>query len=213
MIPTLLVGDFLIVDKTSYGIKLPFTDISFGNFNIPRVNITSTKLPRRGDVVVFKLPSSPKIFYIKRVIGLPGDIIKIRKKKIILNGKELRADIIKDENILKSYKEENRNFNIQYYNSEIGNKNYIYQIDIDNYFKQDFNQVIVPKNSLFVMGDNRDFSFDSRFWGFVPASNIVGEAKLVWLSLSVPGWNSRNEKRTDRDKVKFRPGRIGYFIN
>lgn len=213
MMPTLLIGDFILVDKTAYGVKLPYTDTTLGDLEINRVDLTARTTPERGDIVVFKWPESPKIFYIKRVIGLPGDIIKIEKKKIILNGKPLVMDEVQDSDISNYLNNENRNYSMKYFKSNLGEKDYFYQIDQDNYFKQNFGQVLVPKNSLFVLGDNRDFSFDSRFWGFVPVSNVVGRATNIWFSLSIPGWNSRNEPYKEVTEVIFRPGRIGKSVH
>ncbi|MCP4913851.1 MAG: signal peptidase I [Oligoflexia bacterium] len=213
MMPTLLIGDFILVDKTAYGIKLPYTDTTVGDFEIKRVSLTKRTRPERGDIVVFKWPESPKIFYIKRVIGLPGDIIKIEKKRIILNGKPLEITEMDDSEISPYLVKENKNYSMKYFKSTLGKRDYYYQIDQDNYFKQNFGQVLVPKNSLFVLGDNRDFSFDSRFWGFVPIDNVVGKATNVWFSLSIPGWNSRNEPYKEVSEVIFRPGRIGSSVH
>jgi signal peptidase I len=149
MIPTLLIGDHILVNKFIYGIKMPFT----GRVIIP------VKEPARNDIVVFKYPRNPSQDYIKRVIGLPGDTIEIINKKIYINGNPLANDygIFLDNRIMNEGPRDN------------------------------FGPVTVPPHSLFVMGDNRDNSADSRFWRFVDYRDIKGKAFILYWS-----WNSED---------------------
>jgi signal peptidase I len=142
MVPTLLVGDQLVVNKFIYGIKIPF----FRNTIIP---ITD---PQRGDIIVFIYPKDRSLDYIKRVIGIGGDTIEIKDKIIFINGK-----LLDDENGIYSDTVEQRH---------------------------NFGPVTVPAGSLFVMGDNRDHSMDSRFWGFVDLKDVQGKAFIIYWS-----WN------------------------
>jgi signal peptidase I len=147
---TLLIGDYLLVNKLSYGIRNPLNN---------KVLI-HTGQPQRGDVTVFIFPQDPSKDYIKRVIGLPGDQIQIINKKVLINGKPYVTPQAHYEDTLimpapKSPMESAR----------------------DN-----FGPVVVPANSYFVMGDNRDRSYDGRFWGFVPMDNFRGKAMVIYFS-------------------------------
>ncbi len=146
MEPTLLVGDYLLVNKLSYGIRNPFTNkvwIPLGQ-------------PKRGDVMVFIFPQDPSKDYIKRVIGLPDDKVEIVSKKVYINGKLLETPqaVFDDPTRIPGS-----------------------QLTRDN-----FGPVVVPPDSYFVMGDNRDHSYDSRFWGFVPMDALRGKAVLIYFS-------------------------------
>jgi signal peptidase I len=146
MIPTLLVGDYLLVNKFSYGIRNPFTN---------KVLISTWK-PQRGDVAVFIFPQDPTKDYIKRLIGLPGDRVQVINKKVFINGKpyEVPQARFADKELIPAN-----------------------QSPRDN-----FGPVVVPKDSYFFMGDNRDQSYDSRFWGFVPMNDLRGKAEVIYFS-------------------------------
>jgi len=181
MMPTLLVGDFILVNKFDYGIRLPV-------LNTKIINIGE---PKRGDVVVFRYPNDPSTDYIKRVVGLPGDHITYTKdKKVFVNGKELKqteqtiyegigsgigesGDHLKFENLLGVK-----------HNILINDDVPFRPINHDGKFVA---SIEVPPHHYFVMGDNRDNSNDSRFWGFVPEENLVGKAFMVWMN-----WDSAN---------------------
>tara|TARA_B100001113_G_scaffold133252_1_gene109203 strand:- start:541 stop:1269 length:729 start_codon:yes stop_codon:yes gene_type:complete len=171
MIPTLMIGDFILVDKNIYGYKLPLTNITL---------IDSGK-PSRGDVVVFKYPENQKINYIKRVIGLPGDTIIYKDKKLIINDKE---------NILRKIDHKFNPIEIAdgtVFLEKDDNKEYL----ILNQTAPSFNfKYTVPPNTYFVLGDNRDNSNDSRYWGPVPEENLVGKAFYIWMFWNLDSYYS-----------------------
>lgn len=167
MIPTLEIGDFIVVKKYSYGLRLPITHNKFLN----------TGQPKRGDVVVFRYPPEPEVNYIKRLVGLPGDkIVWTNDKKLIINGNAVKYELNKD------YPTRNRagkSISVTSLKETLP--------DDDGHDLIIFNgptkagEWIVPEGHYFMMGDNRDNSSDSRFWGFVPEKNLVGKASMVWM--------------------------------
>jgi len=175
MVPTLHIGDFILVNKFSYGIRLP----------VLNTKIFDTGEPQRGDVVVFRYPvkkhkDDPDIDYIKRVVGLPGDKVGYFNKTIYINGKPVAQDPReKPESMI----------NIAAPGSELrseqlGEHNHL--ILVEPGIKRVEGETVVPEGHYFVMGDNRDNSNDSRYWGTVPEENLVGKAFLVWMSWD---WN------------------------
>jgi len=199
MMPTLLDGDFILVNKFNYGLRDP----------VVRNKFFKVGLPERGDVVVFKYPRDPKIDYIKRVIGLPGDRIIYRNKSIYIKPacQESDAKCPDFEQVIKTFKKESDSpdgsYGLNRYTSIMPNKSH--DILIDNeilprtpmYYPQAGTQrdeFVVPKGHYYVMGDNRDYSSDGRFWGFVPEENLVGEAVAIWMSFDF-----------DRDESSFFP--------
>lgn len=163
MIPTLLVGDYLLVNKLSFGIRNPIVDDFLYRWG----------LPHRQEIVVFTYPQDKKLDFIKRVVGLPGDTVEIINKTVFVNGKPLKEPYVQftDKTI---------------YPKEISPR--------DN-----FGPVKVPEGYVFVLGDNRDQSYDSRFWGFVPIHSLKGKALIIYFS-----WDS--------EKGKIRFSRIGDLI-
>ncbi len=155
MLPTLKIGDHLLVNKFIYGIKMPFT----GTLLVP------IKKPERYDIIVFRYPEDPKTDYIKRVIGTPGDKIEIRDKVVFVNGEQIAdtAAHFTDSTIIPAKMKQSRIFK--------GGPN-----------KDNFGPILVPENKWFVMGDNRDNSYDSRFWGFVDENEILGKAMIIYWS-------------------------------
>ncbi len=149
MLPTLLIGDHLLVNKFIYGIKVPFT----GQTLIP------IKSPQRGDVVVFRFPKDRSVDYIKRVVGIPGDTVEIKDKKVFVNGKP--------EN----------NIHAHYSSPTI--------LDANASPRDNFGPISVPEGHIFVMGDNRDNSYDSRFWGFVDEKDVLGKAFILYWSWDI----------------------------
>ncbi|MBI2519548.1 MAG: signal peptidase I [Bdellovibrio sp.] len=180
MIPTLHIGDFILVNKFVYGFKLPFSDM----FTDP-IYLTNFESPKRFDVIVFKYPNDPSINYIKRVIGLPGDEIELNNKQVYVNGKIIYA--IDDHSAL--IKEFADNFNGEKVNIyKVQGPTHHFSIQTTNFetARDTISKFKVPDGKYFVMGDNRDFSADSRYFGFVPKENIKGKALFVWMSLSLP---------------------------
>ena len=167
MEPTLRVGDYLLVSKFIYGIRIPYTDIKFFQF----------RKPHRGNVIVFVFPLDPSKDFIKRVIGTEGEKVQIIDKKIYINDK-LIDDPWGDF-------------------EKIGSVQYRQAIE-------NFGPVIVPKDSLFVMGDNRNNSEDSRFWGFLHVNAVKGKAFILYFS-----WDRNANNLLD----KIRWSRIGKLIH
>jgi signal peptidase I len=184
MVPTLLVGDLILVNKFTYGVRLPIV-----NKLIIEVNH-----PQRGDVMVFKYPKDMSLDYIKRVIGVPGDKISYKNKRLTVNGKELSYQPMQD------YLNDDLKYSRQYEEDLNGVKHKIAVIegapsielsqvrsfpykDLCTYNMEGFT-CTVPSGHYFMMGDNRDRSDDGRYWGFVPDENIVGKAFFVWMNLN-----------------------------
>ncbi|AOJ01356.1 MULTISPECIES: signal peptidase I [Burkholderia] len=184
MVPTLLVGDFILVNKFDYGLRLPITN----------QKITEGRPLQRGDVVVFRYPKDESVDYIKRVIGLPGDTVAYQDKKLTINGQPVPEAQLPDY-----FDEERMNYAKQFEETLGARKNAIlnnpavppFVMGADDYPYRDNCQydsrgVVckVPPGHYFMMGDNRDNSADSRYWGFVPDKNIVGRAFFIWMNFS-----------------------------
>ena len=178
MMPTLLAGDYILVNKYTYGLRVPLVNNIFYKIN----------QPKRGDVVVFHFPPDPKVDYIKRIIGLPGDKIQYQDKRLTVNGKLL------DVKELDEYEYVSAGNNItvaKRYDEVLGElkHNILLQAEPNFYNPdqiggrfQNGETIIVPADSYFAMGDNRDNSSDGRVWGFVPDQNLVGKAFFVWFN-------------------------------
>jgi len=148
---TLQIGDHILVNKFIYGIKIPYW----------RKTLVPVKDPQRGDIIVFKFPEDPEKDFIKRVVGVGGDVIEGRDKKLYINHKPVDHDY------------------------GVYTDSYIYPKNMRK--RDNFGPITVPENSLFVMGDNRDESYDSRFWGFVDLKAVSGKAFIVYWS-----WDKEN---------------------
>ncbi len=166
--PTIKIGDFIAVNKYDYGLRVPVSNKKFLQVGEPKV----------GDIVVFHWPPNPKVDYIKRVVGVPGDRISYINKVLYVNGKQAKQKLLGyttdtngNGNVWKvAIKQEDLN----------GIKHNIYiRPDVP---AQNFVNLVVPKGYYFMMGDNRDDSLDSRYWGFVPEKDLVGKAFLIWMS-------------------------------
>lgn len=203
MIPTLRIGDLILVNKFAYGFKLPFSDLTLFSLNLDPIYLFGEDKVKRGDVIVFKYPQDPSINYIKRVIGLPGDTVEIKNKVVFINGKPLKTKDLAKETFMPTMDEKFKDNNLSFFEVETKETSFVYQVDDDNFFKGSYEKRTVPENQYFVMGDNRDYSYDSRYWGFVPHEYIKGRAFLVWLSLTSGG--------NDGDMI-FRTERIGQLI-
>jgi signal peptidase I len=163
MEPTLLENDYILVNKFTFGLRLPFSE-----------KWLVRRLPARGEIVVFRNPSDPEIFFIKRVVGLPGDTISCKQGRLFINDRSVSH--------LSSTKSDR-----QILDESVNGHDYQVYVSLrdvsmndDNVF--DYGPVTVPQEHLFVMGDNRDHSSDSRTWGFLHADKLIGKAVLIWLS-------------------------------
>ena len=154
MVKTLLVGDHLLASKFSYGIKIPFT----------HTYIYKGEDPVKGDIIIFEYPNDPSVDYIKRIVGVPGDIIEVRNKQLFRNGEPVKESFVR-----------------------------FTEPDRIQPVRDNFGPVTVPADKYFVMGDNRDNSMDSRFWGFVDRSAIRAKAWRIYWS-----WGGLGDIRWDR---------------
>ena len=186
MIPTLLVGDLILVNKFTYGLRLP----------VLNTKITDGTPPKRGDVMVFRYPPKPSQDYIKRVVGVPGDQVEYINKRLTINGQVMPTSS------LPEFLDEDQTLYFKQLEETLGDKKHkMLNDDTRPAFVQgayDFAgregclysvegvRCKVPEGHYFMMGDNRDNSLDSRYWGFVPEKNIVGKAFFVWMNFSNP---------------------------
>ncbi len=187
MVPTLLVGDFILVNKFTYGIRLP----------VANSKIVEMGSPQRGDVMVFRYPEDPSLDYIKRVVGVPGDRVEYRNKRLTING--VAVPVRQTDDYLSR---ERMQFSRRFVET-LGGAEHQILLDEDpqalvapsrafpfaancNYNMSGL-ACTVPPGHYFMMGDNRDNSSDSRVWGFVPDENVVGKAFFIWLNLNELG--------------------------
>lgn len=169
MLPTLQVGDYILVNKFSYGLRLPV----LGTEVIP------VSKPERGDIMVFKYPEQPRINFIKRVVGVPGDAVRVSDGRVWVNGVQLpREQVALPEG--ESWE--------LYFRETSGDVSHMIRHEAGRESLSPEREWKVPEGSYFMLGDNRDNSRDSRFWGFVPDRYIVGKAFFVWMHKK-PGWH------------------------
>jgi signal peptidase I len=188
MLPTLLIGDFILVNKYTYGIRLP----------IISKKIVPLNDPKRGDVMVFRYPNDPSTDYIKRVVGTPGDLVQYRDKRLTING--VAVPLV--ENGVYHYAAKGLNYvSARMYDETLGEHMHkamvrgdapvVSLVQVADFpYRQncDYNEsgftCRVPEGHYFMLGDNRDDSNDSRYWGFVPDKYVVGKAFLIWFNFS-----------------------------
>lgn len=172
MMPTLLHGDFILVNKFSYGVRLP----------VLHTQLIANGQPQRGDVIVFRYPQQPSLDYIKRVVGLPGDIVEYKNKKLFINNQ--RMPQVK----LGVFTGQGRDAAMTGALQKLEKLPAIdHQILLDQRRHSINGRWQVPPGEYFVMGDNRDNSNDSRYWGTVPEQNLVGQAFFIWMSWDIAG--------------------------
>jgi signal peptidase I len=208
MLPTLLIGDFILVNKFEYGIRLP----------VINKKVVELGAPKNGDVMVFRYPNDPSLDYIKRVVGIPGDVVEYIDKRLTINGKPIQT--VREGKY--EYTAQGLNF-IQgaTWREQLGTHSHIAMTQADmppvivhqvegNFPSRDncsYNdngfKCTVPVGHYFMLGDNRDASNDSRYWGFVPEQNIVGRAFFIW-------WNF--DDFLNMVKSFSLPARIGHSI-
>ncbi len=184
MLPTLYIGDFILVNKYAYGVRVP----------VVNTKIIDVGTPQRGDVMVFKYPMDESVDYIKRVVGLPGDTVSYIDKKLTINGEAVSQTLVGD------WVDPFSMVTLTEYKETLGNREHMLAVDPRfpaglrgapyprlgdscKYFTDGFT-CRVPENEYFVMGDNRDNSEDSRYWGFVTDNQIVGKAVVIWANFS-----------------------------
>ena len=186
MIPTLLVGDLILVNKYTYGVRLP----------VVHTRLTQGTAPQRGDVMVFRYPPKPSLAYIKRVVGVPGDEVAYLNPRLTINGQPIKTAPLPDffdADAMRYFPQFEEHLGARPHrllnNPEVpafvqGASQFAYR---DN-CRYSIEGVVckVPAGHYFMMGDNRDNSLDSRYWGFVPEANIVGKAVLIWMNFSSP---------------------------
>ncbi len=198
MLPTMAIGDFILVNKFSYGFKFPFSE-----WVGDPLYLTEFKSPKRGDIVVFEYPKDRSTLFVKRVVAIPGDEIEVFNNRVFLNGKEVAGLKIEGDDY-KTYRslydEKGIPLDLDFYKVSSGETKHIVAHNKAQDIHLSIPKIRVPKGHLFMMGDNRDFSSDSRYWGFVPFNHIRGKALLVWFNMVYP-WSS--------ELFHIRPWRIG----
>ncbi|MBP6406041.1 MAG: signal peptidase I [Proteobacteria bacterium] len=182
MIPTLLVGDLILVNKFTYGVRLP----------VINTRLTEGNKPQRGDVMVFRYPPKPSLDYIKRVVGVPGDEVAYLNKRLTINGKPVpKASLPEffDEDVMRYFKQYEETFDARRFRLLNDDDRPAFVAGAEDFpFRSNCRYSVegvvckVPEGHYFMMGDNRDNSLDSRYWGFVPERNIVGKAFFIWMN-------------------------------
>jgi signal peptidase I len=167
MMPTLMAGDFVFAYKLPYGVPVPFSAEKIG-----------VEMPKRGDVVVFRLPGNESVNYVKRVVGLPGERIELRNKKLFINDVESQYEPITNEQLGKFPGQE---YHVVSKEDFAGSTHFVMTRQDDE--AGFYGPVIVKPGHIFVLGDNRDSSDDSRYWGQVPIKNLEGKVLVIWMSL------------------------------
>lgn len=203
MIPTLFVGDHIFVSKFAYGFKIPFSDLVFDE----PVYILKRDPPKRGDIIVFKFPRDESLHYIKRVVGVPGDTVEIRSKQLYVNGALVGREPLAASDVDRFFA---KNDDAKYtpaefdlFTEDLTGVKHTIMVQKNSYLDDDRPPFQIGPENLFVMGDNRDFSNDSRFWGTVPFRNVKGKAFIIWLSV----WFNFSD-----GSVSFHPERIGTIL-
>jgi signal peptidase I len=205
---TLLVGDFLLVNKFIYGVRTP-DRIPLLDIKIPYFRLPAFKEPKPGDIIVFKYPLDEKLDYIKRCIATEGQTVEVKQGMVYVDGKpEGSMKFVKRE--YDAFENESSGSGGEYVKfyeitKDNGKKYTIRWHEQVNKAADSFGPVIVPKDHLFAMGDNRDNSSDSRVWGFLPRENVIGQALIIYFS-----WDSNVPLFKIYKKIRF--GRLAKLI-
>lgn len=202
MIPTILIGDHVFVNKFAYRFNLPFSEY----FGKP-IRLFERAGPKRGDIVVFESPRNPEINYIKRVIGVPGDSVRVRDRKLYVNDVLMAASPATEDEAKRIFSDlrdprlgENE---MQVFREKLDGEDHWIFLDRNNFVSESFGPYPVPEGKIFVMGDNRDFSDDSRFIGAIPIDSVRGRASWIWLSIWL---------QFDPFELVFHPLRTGHSL-
>lgn len=182
MIPTLHIGDLILVNKFHYGVRLP----------VLNTKLTEGSSVQRGDVMVFRYPPKPSVDYIKRVVGVPGDEVSYLNKRLTVNGQPIATKALPDffdESSMRYFKHYSESLGVKPHQTLVDDERPAFIPGADSFPGRDNCRYTVegvtckvPAGHYFMMGDNRDNSLDSRYWGFVPDANIVGKAFFVWMN-------------------------------
>lgn len=172
MNPTILEGDFFLTNKLAYRLKVPFT----------KTSVIEWGIPSRGEMIIFKFPENERELYTKRVIGIPGDIIEMRRGRLIVNGRAVDRKPVGTKD------------GISFYRESLAGKEYTIQRIRGRSYMADMPPVVVPEGHIFVMGDNRDNSYDSRAWGCLSLGNVEGELIVRWFSVDLKAMRPRFDR-------------------
>jgi signal peptidase I len=198
MLPSMAIGDFIIVNKMQYGLKVPFSE-----WVGDPIYLTEFKEPKKGDIVVFEFPEKRSILFVKRLVGLPGDTIEVYDNHVFINGEEVKGAPVsakQTQEFSELYDEKAVMLDLDFNIITNGPIKHVVAINKAHPGHKGQAKVTVPEGHYFMMGDNRDFSSDSRVWGFVPKSHVRGKALFVWFNMVYP-WSN--------EPFHFRPQRIG----
>ncbi len=171
MLPTLHLGDFILVNKAAYGIRLP----------IIYKKVIPAGEPERGDVMVFRFPENPKVNFIKRLVGVPGDDVRVVGRNVYINDVQVQQDLAEQDH---QTADTGRGYVSNRYVEQLGEVEHDILVRRGGRGSKGF-EGVVPEGHYFVLGDNRDNSRDSRYWGFVPEDNLVGRAFFIWFAWDV----------------------------
>lgn len=195
MLPTIAIGDFILVNKMAYGLRVPFSD-----YFSDSIYISQYAKPKRGEIVVFESPEPPHVLMVKRLIGEPGDEIEVIDNEVFINGKLFKTETYKPPGAKELFDDKFRPGALEFHKAKFDDKEVTITHSLAMAQHLNSDKIKVPEDHYFMMGDNRDFSADSRVWGFVPFKSIRGRALFVWFSMVYP-WS--------QEEFHFRPGRIG----
>lgn len=198
MLPTMAIGDFILVNKMAYGLKVPFSE-----WFMDPIYITDFTPPEKGDIVVFEYPKNDSILFVKRIVAMPGDEVEAFDNRLFVNGVEVKGEDVSADDV-KTYRElydrKEVPLDLSFHKVTNGKTKHIIAKNNSMPYHLSQKKFVVPEGHFYVMGDNRDFSSDSRVWGTVPFENLRGKALFVWFNMVYP-WS--------KEPFHFRPWRIG----